>query len=133
MWRTAKQILFCRTKRGKIRTPALMSESRTTYTLYTLERQTSTVSLASLFSRFLYGGCFCCGLTETQERICSERSGALRCLSQNRERREALTASQPLPNQSLMDVCNILNRLKWFVGCIFFWHYLFGSVNFTCT
>lgn len=43
------------------------------------------------------------------------------------------TASQSLRNQPLMDVCKTLNRLKWFVGCICFWHYLFWSVNLHLT
>lgn len=40
---------FCRTKQGKIQTTTLISESRTTITVYTSEKQTGTVCLAPRF------------------------------------------------------------------------------------
>lgn len=109
--------LFVEKEWGRMRTTPVMVWEQS----YTHKHSFSCPS----FFCFLCGGCFCRRLTETQEQLCS----ALRCLPQKGQSREDLTAQQPaskpLLNQALMD--KILNRLKWFVGWIFFWHYLFWS------
>lgn len=108
---------FCRTKQGQNITKLhWWCERRTSYTVYQ-ERHSFSCPLLSLWWLFLLW-------------IDRHHFVAL-------WRREDLTTQQPasqsLRNQPLMDVCKTLNRLKWFVGCICFWHYLFWSVNLHLT
>lgn len=94
------------------------------HTRQTPEEQTSTLSCVHHFLAFVVVVVFVADWRRHRS------SRALLYGAFLRTEREGRT-SQLTVNQPLMD--NIPNRLKWFVCCIFFWHYFFWSVNSTCT